>query len=118
MEENQLIRTDKFMYKLKRFFRMLFMKKGSQLYEMPSEDNLKEIQTELNKIISCKTEAEEMQIKKQLAVKLMKNELPIKNLSEDEIDNMISYFENDILEKTKELNSIKNEIIQLKKESK
>lgn len=115
--ENQLVRTDKFMFKVKRFFRLLFMKKNSQIPQELTEENI-DINEELNKVISCKTEAQEVRIRVELAEKLTRNELPIKDLSDEEIEQMIQYFKDHIKIKTEELENIKKEIVKLKKESK
>ena len=111
--ENQLVRTDKFLYKVKRFFRLLFIKKDSQLYQL-SQENQDAVEA-LDKIISCKTEVQEAIIKNQLAMKLIKNELAIKDLADEEIENMIDFFKQEIKNKNDELEVIKKEIISLKK---
>ena len=115
--ENQLVRTDKLLYKVKRFFRLLFIKNNSQISEEFAQENV-DINEELNKVISCKTAAQEVSIRVKLAEKLTRNELPIKDLSDEEIEQMIQYFKDNIKIKTEELETIKKEIVKLKKESK
>ncbi len=110
--ENQLVRTDKFLYKVKRFFRLLFIKNNSQFYK--NAENIQNIELKLDQIISCKTEDEEIRIKSGLADKLMKSELSISDLADDEIENMIHFFQDDIKLKSEELELIKNQIIELK----
>lgn len=113
--ENQLVRTDNFLFKVKRFFRLLFIKNNSQNLNVNSIEAVQETSIELNKIISCKTEAQESNIKEQLANKLMKNELAIKELSNEEIEQMVQFFQEDIKLKSQQLLDIKKEIIKLKK---
>ena len=50
--------------------------------------------------------------------KLIKNELPIRDLSEEELEEMIEYFKNDIKSKEEELKQLKKQIAELKKENK
>ena len=117
--ENQLVRTDKFVYKIKRFFRNLFWRRNSQVIIEPTEEEKQaETAEALEKIISCKTEVQEINIKEQLADKIIKNELPIKDLSEEELDQMIEYFKADIKTKEEEIKQLKKEIAELKKENK
>lgn len=112
----QLVKTDTLMYRVKRFFRMLFIKKPSKLEQIAKENN-SNINEQLNKIISCKTEVQEIDIQKQLAQKLVKNELPIKELSDEESEKMIEYFEEHIKVIEKELDLLKKSIIELKNKS-
>ena len=121
--ETQLVRTDKLMYKVKRFFRMLFIKNtDSQIYEKNAETNLQETTEDVNvyldKVISCKTEAQEKSIKNQIATKLMRREMSIKEFANEELDNMILFFEQDIKSKTEELESLKKQLIELRNKDK
>lgn len=94
--ETGLIRTDKLSYKIRRFFMNLFMKRNSERAEETFEEIMNNTELELNKVTSYKTEIQEVGIKQELARKLIKNELAINDLTEEEIDEMIEYFKNDI----------------------
>ena len=111
--ETELIRTDKLSYKIRRFFMNLFMKRNSERVEETFEEIMNNTELELNKVTSYKTEIQEVGIKQELARKLIKNELAINDLTEEEIDEMIEYFENDIESKNVELESVKKELAEL-----
>lgn len=111
--ETGLIRTDKLSYKIRRFFMNLFMKRNSERAEETFEEIMNNTELELNKVTSYKTEIQEVGIKQELARKLMKNELAINDLTEEEIDEMIEYFKNDIESKNVELESVKKELAEL-----
>ena len=113
--ENGLVRTDKLSYKIRRFFLNLFIKKNSEKAEEIEtfEEVMNNTELELDKVTSYKTEIQEVGIKQELARKLMKNELEIDNLTEEEIEEMIEYFKNDIESKNVELESVKKELAEL-----
>lgn len=111
--ETELIRTDKLSYKIRRFFMNLFMKRNSERVEETFEEIMNNTELELNKVTSYKTEIQEVGIKQELARKLIKNELAIDDLTEEEIDEMIEYFKNDIESKNVELESVKKELAEL-----
>lgn len=111
--ETELIRTDKLSYKIRRFFMNLFMKRNSERAEETFEEIMNNTELELNKVTSYKTEIQEVGIKQELARKLIKNELAINDLTEEEIDEMIEYFKNDIESKNVELESVKKELAEL-----
>ncbi len=111
--ETGLIRTDKLSYKIRRFFMNLFMKRNSERVEETFEEIMNNTELELNKVTSYKTEIQEVGIKQELARKLIKNELAINDLTEEEIDEMIEYFKNDIESKNVELESVKKELAEL-----
>ena len=113
--ENQLVRTDKVTFKIKRFFRCLFIKRYSRKLEKAIQEEEESTKMYLEKVISCKTEAQVESIRKQLAEKLLKTELSIKDLADEEIQEMIEYFKKDIKDKTEELSNIKKEISDIKK---
>lgn len=111
--ETGLIRTDKLSYKIRRFFMNLFMKRNSERAEETFEEIMNNTELELNKVTSYKTEIQEVGIKQELARKLIKNELAINDLTEEEIEEMIEYFKNDIESKNVELESVKKELAEL-----
>ena len=111
--ETELIRTDKLSYKIRRLFMNLFMKRNSERVEETFEEIMNNTELELNKVTSYKTEIQEVGIKQELARKLIKNELAINDLTEEEIDEMIEYFKNDIESKNVELESVKKELAEL-----
>ena len=116
--ENQLVRTDKLLYKIKRFFMNVFLKNNSQKINEDTIENVSDIPLELDKVVSCKTEVDELRIKEQLAQKLIKTELSINDLTDEEIEQMIEYFQKDIKLKAEELTMLKKQITALKKEYK
>ena len=116
--ENQLVRTDRFLYKMKRFFRNLFIKRNSLKLEITKKEEIPDISVELEKIISCKTEAQETDIKEQLSKKIINKEIAIKDLADTETEEMIEFFKLDIKLKSDELSNAKKQLAELKKESK
>lgn len=114
--ENELIRTDKVMYKIRRFFLSLFIRNNSQIYNEEEMLDSSVNDLDLNKIISCRTETETLKIKEELARKLMEKEMSIDDLTDEEVDEMIQFFKKDIEEKGKELFLIKKQIVVMKKE--
>ena len=116
--ENQLDRTDRVIYKIKRFFQCIFIKRNSLKTEKNKKEEVVDINVELEKVISCKTEAQEIDIKEQLSKKILKKEIAIKELSDEEIEEMIEYFKADIKIKSEELSNIKKQFAELKKNEK
>lgn len=94
----------------------LFMKKNLAKAEETKEtfeEVMNNTELELDKVTSYKTKIQEVEIKQELARKLMKNELAINDLTEEEIEEMIEYFKNDIESKNVELDSAKKELAEL-----
>ena len=111
---NELIRTDTAMYKIKRFFTNLFVRKN---YETPIENEITEapvdIELDLDKVILNKTETQEKESKDLLASKLMKNELPLQVLSDEEVEEMLKFFKEKVLAKRDELKKLKVQLAEL-----
>ena len=116
--ENQLIRTDTFAYKVKKMFRSLFSmgKNSPEIIEEPEieENNAEEISIDLDRVISCKTESQVTDIKNQLAIKLIKNEITMEELASEEVDEMIEYLEQEVTNKNEEIKVLKIKIKELK----
>ena len=111
---NELIRTDTAMYKIKRFFTNLFVRKN---YETPIENEITEapedIELNLDKVILNKTETQEKESKDLLASKLMKKELPLQVLSDEEVEEMLKFFKEKVLAKRDELKKLKVQLAEL-----
>ena len=116
--ENQLITTDTFGYKVKRIFRSIFSIKRKSPEVMQTEEivenNTEESTIDLDRVISCKTEAQVTDIKNQLAVKIIKNEITMEELAGEEVNEMIEYFEQEINNKNEEIKVLKSKIKELK----
>lgn len=117
--ENQLITTDTFGYKVKKILRSIFsIKRKSpevlQTLEEIVENNTEESTIDLDRVISCKTEAQVTDIKNQLAVKIIKNEITMEELASEEVNEMIEYFEQEINNKNEEIKVLKSKIKELK----
>ena len=117
--ENQLITTDTFGYKVKKILRSIFsIKRKSpevlQTLEEIVENNTEESTIDLDRVISCKTEAQVTDIKTQLAVKIIKNEITMEELAREEVNEMIEYFEQEINNKNEEIKVLKSKIKELK----
>ena len=113
---NKLIKTNTIWYKIKSFFKKIFIKKRDiNINKLQEESNLKQ-KSELFNNISVKEEIEENNRKKDLAEKLLYGEIGSSELTEEETDEMIEYFTEDIQKINNELERIRNHIISMKKE--
>jgi len=114
--DNKLIKTNTIWYKIKSFFKKIFIKRiNINTNKLQEESNLKQ-KSELFNNISVKEEIEENNRKKDLAEKLLYREIEIGELTEEETDEMIGYFKEDIQKIDNELEIIRNHIISMKKE--
>ena len=129
---NSLIKTNSIWYKVKRFFSKIFGEKNNNI----SEDNITsknvitkkvedvnekiETQNEVEKSfkegISYKEEIQEKNRKEKIANELLNGRIDVYDLSDEEVDEMTKYFTEDIEKQNKELQRIKNHIIQMKKQ--
>lgn len=114
MDNNKLIKTDTIWYKIKSCFQKLFnIKKYSVIEEeiilKPSNDSFQES-------ISVKEELNERNKKEELALKLINYDVDVYDLTDEEVDEMTEWFKRDIEEKDRELNRIKEHILQMRKE--
>lgn len=115
---NELIPTNSLWYKIKNFFRKIFLKE--------KEDNLNNIKSlksiETNNIIAFSDnlkEKFEIESQKQaLAEKLLYGELNASELNENEVDEMTDYFTKDIQNIDNELLRIKQHILAMQKQLK
>lgn len=108
--KNSLIPTSGVWYKIKRFFKNLFSKKSVQNKEIKVEHIINEDEK------NFKNKFEEDRQKVELAQKLRIYEVSPIELTDDEVDEMIEYFKNDIQNVDKELFEIKQRIINIQKQ--
>ena len=66
--------------------------------------------------ISVKKEIDEQNKKEKLALNLINADVDINDLTDEEVDEMIEWFKQDIEKQNNELKRIKNHILQIRKE--
>jgi len=102
LESNQLIKLDGALYKIKRFFNNIFnISKAEKIVEKPISKT-----SELKQNVLFE--------KENLAKKLRTGEIDVYDLSDEEVDYMIEYFNKSIESKDKELEKIKANILRMK----
>jgi len=109
--ENKLIKTDSIWYKIKNFFKGIFMKK-----KIINTYQVQEQKTDILDNILQKEKIEENNRKKNLAQKLLDGELGSSDLTDVETEEMIDYFKEDIKNIDQELQRVKLHIIEIRKE--
>lgn len=128
---NSLIKTNSVWYKIKRFFSKIFGEKKDNIREnINTSKNIidktveevnekieikKETEKTFKEEISYKEEIKEKNRKEEIANELLNGRTDVYDLSDEEVDEMIEYFTADIEKQNKELQRIKNNIIQMKK---
>ena len=115
---NELIPTNGLWYKIKNFFRSLFLKEKT--YTINEINTIEQEQKNSNSIYdsNLKEKIEEENKKKVLAEKLLYGELGTSELNETEVDEMIEYFTKDIQNIDNELLRIKQHILVMRQELK
>ena len=109
---NKLITTNGIWYKIKNFFRNIFLKNN-----FVQNEELK-IEKELIANNNLKEEFEGKRRKKELAEKLLYGEIGPSELDDSEVDEMTDYFKKDIENIDNELLRIKQHIVAMQKELK
>jgi hypothetical protein len=105
LNNNNLIKTNKLWYKIKRFFNKFFKSKEE------SEKQYTEISNDFfENEISMRDEIEEKNKKEKYLRKLLNNEIDINNLSEEEIDKISDYIDDYLLKLNRRLKELKQEI--------
>ncbi len=66
--------------------------------------------------ISVKKEIDEQNKKEKLALNLINADVDVNDLTDEEVDEMIEWFKQDIEKQNNELKRIKNHILQIRKE--
>ena len=107
----RLIKTDTIWYKIKNSFNT---NKSDFINESSSIEKI-ESQTFINNL-SVKEEIENQNRKKAMANRIIKREISIYDLEDQEIDEMIDYFTDDIKNIDEELIKIKENIRRMKQE--
>ena len=102
LENNQLIKLDGVLYKIKRFFNSIFrINKTEKVIEKPTSSPVRATSNVLF-------------VKEKLAKKLKTGEIDVYDLSDEEVDEMLEHFEKSIESKDKELEKIKLNILRMK----
>ncbi len=115
MENNKLIKTDTIWYKIKKFLYNIFNKKENN--NKKEEKNVqKHIDNKFQESISVKKEIDEENKKEKLALNLINADTDINDLTDEEVNEMIEWFKEDIEKQDNELKRIKAHIIQIRKE--
>lgn len=115
MENNKLIKTDTIWYKIKKFLYNIFNKKENN--NKKEEKNVqKHIDNKFQESISVKKEIDKQNKKEKLALNLINADTDINDLTDEEVNEMIEWFKEDIEKQDNELKRIKAHIIQIRKE--
>lgn len=115
MENNKLIKTDTIWYKIKKFLYNIFNKKENN--NKKEEKNVqKHINNKFQESISVKKEIDKQNRKEKLALNLINSDVDINDLTDEEVDEMIEWFKQDIEKQDNELKRIKAHILQIRKE--
>lgn len=102
--------------KIKEFFRNMFGK-GEKILALNSADNFSDEESNnFSGHISMKEQLQKQEEQHKLAQKLLDYEISPYDLTEKETDEMTEYFIKDIEEKNRELERIKNHILNMRKE--
>lgn len=109
MKNNQLIPTNTLWYKISNFFKNLFTKKEKEEYNILNIKN-----SDFMDNISLRDKMEIATIQKETANNLMKGNLKIESLSNEEINDMIKYFIEYNKKMTQDLKKIKRNILDLR----
>lgn len=112
MNKNNLIRTDTIWYKISNFFRKIFIKDKPNIKD---DINKEEQISNFVSDISVIEEIKEHNRKKSIAQKLINKEISVYDLEDEELEEMTEYFKKDIEELDKEINRVKEHILQMKK---
>ena len=129
---NSLVKTNGVWNKIKRFFNKIFGgKRDKVIQEISTRENVVtktventnekiEMQNETKKSfkeeISYNEEIKEKNRKEKTANELLNGKIDVYDLSDEEVDEMTGYFTEDIERQNKELQRIRNHIIQMKKQ--
>lgn len=115
MENNKLIKTDTIWYKIKKFLYNIFNKKENN--NKKEEKNVqKHINNKFQESISVKKEIDKQNRKEKLALNLINADIDINDLTDEEVNEMIEWFKEDIEKQDNELKRIKAHILQIRKE--
>ena len=107
--ENKLIKTNTIWFKIKSFFRRIFKRKHSnEVTNLPDKTQ--------DKILTLREKMKEELRKKELAEKLLNNEIDIDDLTDEEVEEMTEYFAKDIEQIDTEMNRIKNHIVEMQRQ--
>ncbi len=109
MKNNQLMPTNTLWYKISNFFKNLFTKKEKEEYNMLNIKN-----SYFMNNISLRDKVAIPTIQKETANNLMKGNLKIESLSNEEVNDMIKYFTAYNNKMTQDLEKIKKNIINLR----
>ncbi len=116
---NKLVPTNNLWYRIKNFFRTIFLKEknnNNKDFYNSSTNSIPNNNIITNNDLKLKFEIENQ--KQSLAKKLLCDELSPSDLEDNEIDDMIDYFSKDITNIDNELLRIKQHIISMQKELK
>ena len=100
--DKQLTKTDTVWYRICSFFRKFFVKEKPVSYEIREVKQEKSLFEEENK-------------KRNLAEKLLSEEIEVTDLTDDEVEDMTVYFKKDIEEVDRELEKVKANILRMQK---
>ena len=114
MSKKELIVTDTIRYKIYSFFRKLFSKNKHEEVKKDNPIQTKQDNQNFLQTISYRNQIENLNKKKEIAEKLMNGKLSIEILSDNEVDEMIDYFNVYIRDMNQKLEQIKKYIINKK----
>ena len=118
MMNNKLIPTNGIWYKIKRFFKNIFLHKKSFISNEESTIEIKEKNDNYKFINDLREKYEKEHRSQDLADKLLCGEIGPSELNEQEVDEMTEYFKKDIQNIDNELLRIKQHILYMQNELK
>lgn len=115
---NKLIKTDSLWYKIKTFFKNMFLKKKNYDTEKVQASQSQQVSSNIRFDHNLRGKIEHENNAKILAEKLLYGELSVSELNEMEVDEMTEYFTKDIQNIDNELLKIKQHIIAIQQKLK
>jgi len=113
---NELVKTDSFLYKIKMFFKKIFKTNKAEI--ITEENNVQE-EKQASRVFEdalLKAEIQEQNRKSLLAKNLLEGELNSSDLTDEETEEMIEYFKDDIQKIDNEILKIKAHILDMKRQ--
>ena len=115
---NKLIKTNSLWYKIKTFFKNIFLKKTNMTEKKEKALQTEQVSSNIRFDHNLREKIEQENNRKVLAEKLLYGQIGISDLNETEVNEMKEYFTNDIQSIDNELSKIKQHIIAMQQELK
>lgn len=115
---NKLIKTNSLWYKIKTFFKNIFLKKTNMTEKKEKALQTEQVSSNIRFDHNLREKIEQENNRKVLAEKLLYAQIGISELNETEVNEMKEYFAKDIQSIDNELSKIKQHIIAMQQELK